>query len=986
MTEQFTPPTHVREPVPGIEYQALIETMREGVAVVRADMWIEYANPQLARLLGYDRPEEIAGRWAQDFIDPRHWAQVQHEMLRRRNGIYVPVTLPLQRRDGAILMVDISATSLFDDRQEFTGILGLFTDQTEHHRLELELFERRSLAQSLLDCSADCIKTLDLEGHLLSMNRPGLDLLGVTDFSQLQGRRWTGLMDPADARLAQAAIEQASAGHAARCHLQGNAPGGLSRAWDVSISPIRDVDGSVVKLLVTSRDITQLLAAQQRERAQEQRNAQILESITDAFYAVDRNWKFTYVNAQAARLLRRSAAELVGQDGWAAFPDAQGTVIEENYRRVMTERRSVHFEAYFAPLALWFEVHAYPSGDGIAVTFQNISGRKFSEQLEAGTNRILEMTVQAAPLGEVLGEIALLIERQLPGLLCHILLYQEGRWTTSAAPSLPHDYVAGFDHHSVTRSVVTDAPPADDPGARSAHMGAALITENIATHPDWRTNRDMALLQGLRACLTFPVFSAAHECLGTVSVLKREVGPFPDEALQMLERMRGLMAVALKHDQLRTNLLFQAHHDPLSGLPNRALFDLRLDQALSEAHTSSCPVALLIIDLDDFKAINDLQGHLVGDAVIRALSARLPAGLRGGDTLARIGGDEFTVILPYADHAAAEHVTDRLLEAIAQPVLVDGLEILVGASIGISVFPHDGTTSVALRKHADLAMYAAKTRKLGRAFYEPWMNRRAAERAQLAQHLRRAIELEELELHYQPKVSLTDGAVVGIEALVRWNHPMLGMVAPLQFIPLAEETGLIVPIGEWVLREACQQGRRWQREGRPPFRLAVNVSALQFERDDFPQTVARILHDTGFTADALELELTESVVMLNVEASGSRMHELRKLGISIAIDDFGTGYSCLSYLSRLPLNVLKIDRSFVAELGEGASALAMIRAVINLAQSLGFTTVAEGIETPEQAALLLELGCSEGQGYLFSRPCPAHELFGDPAAAPAIVG
>ncbi len=582
---------------------------------------------------------------------------------------------------------------------------------------------------------------LDLEGHLLSMNRPGLELMGIPDFSWIQGKRWTSLMDSANARVAQGALEQARAGQGSRCQLQVKTFGGQRRAWDVAISPIHEVDGTVGRLLVTSRDMTELLAAQRRERAQEQKNAQILESITDAFYAVDKDWNFTYVNAQAARLLQRSAAELIGQDGWAAFPEARGTIIEENYQRVMTERRSLNFEAYFAPLDMWFEVHAYPSGDGIAVTFQNINRRKWSERLEAGTNQILEMTVQAAPLSEILDEIAHLIERQLSGAVCHIMLHQADRWTTAAAPSLSDDYIAGFESHSITHGVL-HACWTEDPGGNATRAAAPLIVEDIATHPDWTDNRDMALLQGLRASLTFPVLSAAGECLGILAMYKREVGPFPDDAVQMLERLRGLMAVAVEHDQLRANLIFQAQHDPLSGLPNRKLFDLRLDQSLSDAHSKQQPLALVIIDLDDFKAINDVQGHLVGDAVIKEISLRLPACLRRGDTLARIGGDEFSVILPCADEASASQITDRILQAITQPVRVEGLEVLVSASIGISVFPADGTDSLTLRRHADLAMYSAKTRKLGRAFYEPCMNRRAAERAQLAQHLRRALEPE----------------------------------------------------------------------------------------------------------------------------------------------------------------------------------------------------------------------------------------------------
>ena len=950
-------------------HQILIETMREGVAVVRADLWVEYVNPQLARLLGYASPEEVSGRSAAPLIVLPRSGQVRQHLQEIQDDCERFSSLWLRTAAGSALLVDVSATPLFNPAGDFTGLLCLVTDHSQRRPLELELDERRAFAQSLLDCSTDCIKQLGLDGRLQSINQQGLDIMGTNDPAILQGHLWTSFLRPAEARVAEAALEQARAGQVARCQIELQTFQGERKWTDVLVSPIRQPGGPVENLLVISRDMTELLSAQQRERMQAQKYVQILESITDAFYALDQDWNFTYVNVQAARLLKRTPEELVGQDGWEAFPEAAGTIIEDSYRQVMHERCELNFEAYFPPLDTWFEVHAYPSGEGIAVTFQDISRRKASELLEAGTNRILEMSVQAVPLPEILREVALLVERQLSGTTCYVLLREGQHWSTVAAPSLPAAYIAGFDSGAVTTG--TDLSPTD--GEPSAGPRGPLHCEDIASDPRWASNRDLALLHGLRASVSFSLSSAAGKPLGLLGVYKGEPGPFSEAVLHLLERVRGLATLATEHHQLRAELTFQAQHDPLSGLPNRGLFNMRLEQAI-QAATGRAPLALALIDLDDFKAINDVQGHLVGDAVIQEISRRLTRCIRGGDTLARIGGDEFCVILPYADEAAAERITKRMLSAIDEPVVVGKTEVLVGASIGVSLYPEGGNDAETLRRHADLAMYAAKTRKQGVEFYEPGMNRRAAERAQMAQHLRRAIELKELELHYQPQVNLADGRWLGVEALLRWRHPVLGMVPPLQFIPIAEQTGLIIPIGEWVLRESCRQGARWQRAGHPPFRMAVNVSALQFEHSDFTCMLARALQDSGFSPDALELELTESVVMQNVDASAARMAELRALGVSIAIDDFGTGYSCLSYLPQLPLNVLKIDRSFVSKLAPGSTTLPVVRSIIGLAQSLGFTTVAEGIESVEQREMLLALGCDVGQGYLFSRPQPPEEL------------
>ncbi|AFZ69276.1 EAL domain-containing protein [Deinococcus peraridilitoris] len=439
-------------------------------------------------------------------------------------------------------------------------------------------------------------------------------------------------------------------------------------------------------------------------------------------------------------------------------------------------------------------------------------------------------------------------------------------------------------------------------------------------------------------------------------------------------RTRQLEDEILEHQMLARRLDHQANHDPLTGLPNRTFFTERLAYAIRQAEVSGYFTSLLFVDLDDFKGINDTLGHDVGDKVLITVAQRLQGCVRQEDLVARVGGDEFTVILPLSGVGEATAVAQRILSAFAVPFEVGNRQFYLGASIGISVSQEAGLNAGTLQRHADMAMYRAKHRKTGYEVFEPDMNRRTLERLQLASDLRRAVERQELELHYQPQVRLRDGELIGVEALLRWRHPERGMISPAQFIPLAEETGLIVPLGAWVLQEACRQGVEWANQGHASFRIAVNVSALQFERDDFVSTVSASLASTGFASERLELELTESIVMRDVRETTIRMEHLRQLGVSIAVDDFGTGYSSLSYLQRLPLNVLKIDRSFVQNLRDAENALPVVKAIVGLANHLGLSTLAEGVETDSELQLLLDVGCDFAQGYHFARPLPPGEI------------
>jgi diguanylate cyclase (GGDEF)-like protein len=420
-------------------------------------------------------------------------------------------------------------------------------------------------------------------------------------------------------------------------------------------------------------------------------------------------------------------------------------------------------------------------------------------------------------------------------------------------------------------------------------------------------------------------------------------------------------------------LAHYAQHDSLTDLPNRTLLNDRLARAIMLAGRNKGALAVLYLDLDRFKLINDSLGHLVGDHLLQAVAARLTASVRESDTVCRLGGDEFVVLLSeLAQPRDAAGCAEKVLLALQQQYLIDGHELHVTASIGVALYPGDGTEAEILMQSADVAMYEAKARgRNGHQFYRAELNAHASERQALENSLRHAIEREELSLHYQPIFDLATGTTSGTEALVRWQHPHLGPISAAQLVAIAEDSGLIIPIGHWVLREACRQAMDWRRAGMACGRMAVNISAVELRSPGFTESVAAVLAETGLDPCHLELELTETFLMQDVRSTRLVLAALRQLGISIALDDFGTGYSSLSYMRRFPIDTLKVDRSFVRDLTTDTGDAGVVSAVINMGLSLNMRVVAEGVESPEQLEFLVQHGCQEAQGFHFSQPLEA---------------
>lgn len=427
--------------------------------------------------------------------------------------------------------------------------------------------------------------------------------------------------------------------------------------------------------------------------------------------------------------------------------------------------------------------------------------------------------------------------------------------------------------------------------------------------------------------------------------------------------------------RMQEDMQYQATHDSLTGLVNRWMFGQHFEQAIQRASRSGRPLALLLLDLDDFKAINDAHGHAVGDQVLMEVARQLRGALRAGDVLSRLGGDEFTVLLPDLPSLAhAQQVADKLQRLLSAPCRLQGCEVSVGASIGLACYPFDARDSETLMRYADMAMYAAKGKGRGTsAAYAPHMSQALAEKNQLHDRLKQALERGELELHYQPQVDVARGDIVGVEALLRWTDPVLGPISPDRFIPVAVSSGLIQPLGDWVLETACRQSSQWSQAG-TPVRISVNLSAQQFRHTQLVDHLAEMIDKHGMSPELLELEITETEAMAEPETAREVLLRLRELGVSIALDDFGTGYSSLSYLRLLPVSRLKIDREFTRHIMTHPDDATLVRAVIALAHTLGLPVVAEGVETEGQLQFLRQHHCEVFQGWLYSKAVPADEV------------
>lgn len=708
----------------------------------------------------------------------------------------------------------------------------------------------------------------------------------------------------------------------------------------------------------------------------------VVDQVSDYLFVKDRECRFVFANhAVAEDLGIENASDLLGRTDAEIHSQQLARKYEADELEVMrTGVPKIDFEEFVIcqdGRRKWVSSSKFPlrGEDGVIYGLfgisRDITARKRTELLMSGQARILEMIATGRPLPDVLDALLVMIEEQLDGVLGSILLLDEssGRLLHGAAPSLPKDYCDQIHGVAIGQGIGSCGT--------AAFTGKPVIVNDIMTDPLWEAYKSLAEPFGLTSCWSTPIISHDRKVLGTFAMYRRG-GEIADVAeSQLIADTVRLAAIAIERTRAEERIRFLAGNDMLTGLPNRRELGRKLEALLSEAKLSTSKLAVVFCDVDRFKSVNDNFGHAIGDMVLQIVSERIREMLPDDQLMIRFGGDEFVLVITgdLAELESLQTLLARIRCVVAEPMQFAGQTFRVTCSMGTAVFPWDGETAELLLQHADTAMYQSK--KSGRdtfQFYDRMMSEGSLMDLTLLEEMRVGLEHNQFFLEYQPQFELTSGKLTGLEALVRWNHPRLGRVPPGRFIALAEESGLIGTLGNWVLEEVCRQGRQWRDNGHAPVLLAINVSQRQFSDANLVERVRKTLSANGIEPGYLELEITESLLAENPEMAVARLSDMRAMGVKLAIDDFGTGYSSLSALRRLPLTRLKIDRTFIQNVASDSGDQGIVRAIVSLGRELGLTVIAEGVETAAQKEFLLHSGCECGQGYLLGMPMGAEEI------------
>jgi len=736
----------------------------------------------------------------------------------------------------------------------------------------------------------------------------------------------------------------------------------------------------VEQLSQANRELSERISAQQSAEEVLRQTSQKLEALIDAspisIMARDQNLRIVKWNAAAERMFGWSEREVLGGTVPFVPPELEDEAVALRQQLLrgesITDFETMRMRKDGARINISISTTVMRDASGQPAGFislaTDITERKRAErrlQMEHAVTRILEESRT--------------VEDALPHLLRTIAeasgWVYGARWELDKAANLLRCMETWcVDAPEVREFMAFSRLRTQTPGASKGPIhqvwgsNAPVWIADVAQEINMRRG-PAALKAGLHSIFAFPIL-VGEEFYGVIELFGREVRQ-PDPGLVgVVHTIGSQLGQFMARKAAEQNLRFVASHDPLTGLFNRNIFNERLHQALAQAARFERSLSLLFIDLDGFKLINDTHGHNAGDALLAELAARLRTTLREGDVIGRMGGDEFVVLIEeFAEVSQVAEVAKKLLDTVTRPFVLHGQSCQVTASLGISIYPDDGSDAQTLLKNADMAMYLVKQQgKNSFRFYSPQMNVHLMERLSLESGLRHAIERGELLLLYQPRVGVRDGQVTGMEALMRWQHPTQGMIGPSEFIPVAEDAGLMAAIGEWALHSACRQARAWRDLGLPMLRVAVNLSHKQFQQESLIQVVREALHRVTLEPARLELEITEEMVIRNPERAVRLLTQLKEIGVRVVVDGFGTGYSSLSFLRRLPIDSVKIDRSLIVDLPRNSDAAALTRGVVAMAHSLGLTVIAEGVETREQWEFLHQQGCEEMQGNYFSAP------------------
>ena len=835
--------------------------------------------------------------------------------------------------------------------------------------------------QAVIDNIPPGVCMFDGEKRLILCNRGYMEIYRLTPE---QVRPGASLREIVEHRVAAGTCAMAADDYLSFC--ASDISGKDARTWTIALGDGRTVqirhrpmpDGGWVSM---HEDITEL--QDKRAIANERLSLQaLIDWLPDNLWVKDVKSRFVISNQiTATRIGVAGPADLIGKTDLELLPKeiAQKFFADEQ-KIVQSGQPMIDMEEYVFDSSggkIWISTTKVPLRNNLNEIFavagmsRDITERKRADALRDGQAQVLHMIAQSAPLGDVLDHLMRLVESQLAGIFGSVLLLDEdgNHLRHGAAPSLAEAYTKAIDGARI-------GPKVGSCGT-AAYRREAVIVDDILSDPLWADFKDLAAAYGLRSCWSTPILSHLGAVLGTFAMYSATVRKPTEAETRLVDVATRIAGIAIERRQAEDRIRFMADHDSLTGLANRNLLRDRLTQAVVHAKRHDRWVAVAFVDLDSFKIVNDSLGHGAGDELLKIVARRMVDCVRATDTVVRLGGDEFVIVLfdqpDSVDVVAA--TLQKISAAIAEPIHLEGHDLRVTSSLGVAIYPNDGMDAETLLANADAAMYRAKeTGRDNFQFYTPELNAKVQARFLLQEELRNAVARCEFTLFYQPQVDLRTGRVFAVEALVRWNHPTRGVMAPIDFIPLAEETGLIVPLGDWVLREACRQNKAWQGAGLPPMTVCVNVSARQFRDKSLISRVVSALSDSGLDAEYLELEMTESLIMQDVEQAVATMAALQGLGVRLSIDDFGTGYSSLSALKNFPVDRLKIDKSFITDLATNENDKAVASAVIALGQKLNLRVIAEGVETDEQAAFLCDNNCDEMQGFHFSMPIPTHAI------------
>ncbi len=833
----------------------------------------------------------------------------------------------------------LSAENLLAFSRQHASILSRHLQE----KLENLEIERRALREShhfnnfVLSTTADAILAIDESNKIKFANKAAHNLFGYSE-TRLTQMTITDLMPKrfrdAHKKAFKHYLESGNKLHQNWHSIPLTALNKAGKEIPIEVSFGEQISAEKRLFIGTIRDVSERRANEEALNL----SAKILATTTDLVAVVDKNYNYLMVNDAYTKIFRKKPEEIIGHPVAELMGQKNFTAIAQANYDACFLGETVKYRSWFNMdngTRHFMEVFYYPHiNDKNEVQGAIVSSRNMTEQKMAeDALRIMDRAVEASNNGIVI--------------------------TDSTQPDNPIIYLN----------------PAFE------KMTGYSLKEIKGKNPRLLYNRDLdqpglhAIRKSLRNREACSAIVRNYHKNGDQFWNDTHVAPVFDDKGE-LSHYVGISNDVSEQVQYEQELRFQATHDLLTGIPNRSLLYDRLEQSISNLQRNRGKLAILFIDIDRFKQINDTLGHGLGDELLIQIVNRINGRLRKSDTLARLSGDEFVILLRDVDEiSSVESIAREVHKAIAQPYRLQGHEVLTTCSIGISMHPGDASDAESLLRNADIAMYSAK--ESGRdsiKSYSPDMSSAISERMTLETSLRKAIDRKELELHFQPQINLSSGEIVGAEALLRWNSKEHGSVTPVRFIPIAEDTGLIIPIGEWVLNEACSKMKGWLDKGYKLKKISVNVSGLQVTRGDIVNKVSHALETNQMAAEHLELEVTESVLMHQIEIAIQVMGKLNKLGVSLAIDDFGTGYSSLSYLKRLPLKKLKIDRSFVSGIPDDADDATIARSIVALGKSLQMKVIAEGIETEQQLQFVTDEGCDEGQGYLFSRPLSAREF------------